>query len=793
MLTETIPLQLSKYAYKGRIVAVAAALLFILYGAAFLWFYTPYGGPRFLWRPDAQLIIQLSPEESGLQPNDIVLAINGTPSIRMRPIYPLPLQTEYTFTIQREQITEEIAIPVWATLNATVLQTYLPATVLAFAGWLVGTIILLLARKENDDALSAGYIFLLSAVVLIGIQASLEGAPGAWIGGHSGIYLLAVAWVYLGMIPRTEPLTPRLRRMFYALFAGALFLSLAAAFEALYLFPLRTSFQEELGISLYSLGFILAAVGLIACVLIVALRCWQLPRSQYLRQQLFLLLIFIGIGTFPAMVLTILPRALWDVTPLPFPIAIVLMLFIPLGYLFVIYRKGFLGLDLIFSRIIHLTLLALLVFGFYVGGLYLVQAWLKLPGQEAVLPATIVFFPTLLVTLYASEPIGRFVQQAVYGNIVLTQDKLAELALTLSMRPELATLEQMVTAVADMFNISHAFLALTNGAGQLLPVGQASAYPWPLPDSARKLQRPLLRSRIADAQQYRTLFEAVSWVELVLPVQVRQESIGVLLLSRPSEQGYFNARQLQFLRQAAGVLAVGSENITLFESTLKLSRERLSFQEQERKKLSQQIHDDPLQQITYATTLVDQLVHKGDDHRAGNPLLPTVAVHLRQAAETLREICVGLYPPMQDQGIELAIQEIMVQFRANYGLKTVVSLPKTGLFQAGMLNDQQVTAVCRILTEALNNVVKHAPSAMATVSLDCVQDELILSIKDNGPGNAFAESSFSELMRQGHLGIVGMYEWARLVGGRLQLGANQPTGFHLLFICPLKTRNFSLD
>ena len=779
-----MPNRFSKLAYKGRLLAIAAALLFILYGAAFLWFYTPYGGPYFLWRPDAQLIIQESPHDARLKQGDQVLAINRQSPVRMRPIYPLPLQTEYTLTIERENTISTLTIPVWATLNANIVRSFLPATVLSLAGWLVGAIILFLARWDNRDALTAGYTFLLSAVVLMGIQASLEGTPGAWVGGHCGIYLLAAAWVYLGVVPRAEPLTSRWRNIFYGLFAGAISLSLAAAYEVLFLFPQQISFQDVMGVSLYSLGFLLSAIGLLACVVIILLRWWRLPKKNYLRQQLLLLLIFIGIGTLPTMLLTVIPRALWDVTPLPFPIAISLMLFIPLGYLFVIYRKGFLGLDIVFSRIIHLTLLALLVFGFYVGGLYLVQAWLQLPAQEAVLPATIIFFPTLLVALYASEPVGRFVQQAVYGNIVLTQEKLAELALALSMRPELATLEQMVTAVAEMFDVSHSFLALTNGTGQLMPVGNVSTYAASLPANMKKLQRPLLRSRPQDARN--SIFETVSWAELILPVQVRHELIGVLLLSRPGEQGYFNARQLQFLRQAAGVLAVGSENITLFEATLKLSRERLSFQEQERKKLSQQIHDDPLQQITYATTMVDQLVHRGEViQQAGDPL-PTVAVHLRQAAGTLREICVGLYPPMQDQGVELAVQEIVVQFRGKYGLKTDFSLPKKPVPQ---IDEQVVTAVCRILTEALNNIVKHAPAATATVALECNNEELTLTIADDGPGNPLAESSFSELVRHGHLGIVGMYEWAKLVNGRLQLTTNQPTGSRLLFTCPLNHDN----
>src|SRR5690606_34973870 len=135
-----------------------------------------------------------------------------------------------------------------------------------------------------------------------------------WIGGHCGIFLLAAAWVYLGVIPRTEPLALRWRNLFYGLFAGAISLNLAAAYEVLFLFPQQISFQDVMGVSLYSLGFLLSAIGLLACVLIILLRWWRLPKGDYLRQQLLLLLIFIGIGTLPAMLLTVIPRALWDVT-----------------------------------------------------------------------------------------------------------------------------------------------------------------------------------------------------------------------------------------------------------------------------------------------------------------------------------------------------------------------------------------------------------------------------------------------------------------------------------------------
>lgn len=794
MLNEKLPRLLSTYAYKSRLLATAAALLFVLYGAIFIGFYTPGHGPLFRWRPDAQLTVLSVPDDSQLLPGDQVLAIDGMAPVRMRPIYPLPLKSAYTFTIQRGSETRAFSVSVTLPPILAELWPFVPTTILALVGWLVGTIILLFADKENDDALATGYIFLLSAVVLMGIQASLEGAPGAWLAGHSGIFILAVGWVYLGTIPRTAPLTPRVKQVFGGLLLGALLLAGAAVFEVLYLFPRHTSFQEIIGLSLYALGFLLAGMGLIIGVVLVALRCWQLPRGQYLRQQLNILLIFMGIGTVPTMLLTVMPRALWDVTLLPFPLAIGLMLFIPLGYLFVIYRRGFLKLDIIFGHIAHLMLLGLLVFGFYIGTLYLIQRWWVLSGQDLLLPATIVFFPALLIAVFASKPISQFVQQAMFDSSFLSQAKLAEMTASLSLRPELATLEKMVAMMAQMFQVAQTVLVLTNDKGQLVPLGQGQ-----LPSSVlgslasvKTIQSPLLRSRSADRQQYKALFTAVPWAELLIPVQIRQEPIGLLVLSRPGGQGFFNARQLDFLTQAAGVLAVGSENITLFEATLRLSRDRLAFQEQERRKLSQQIHDDPLQQITYATTILDQVVRQAPEVSATYPLLPSAAGHLRQSAQTLREICIGLYPPMQEQGIELAIQEIVAQFQTKYGVQTAVTIAPQLQRCITWVSDQQVTAVCRILTEALNNVMKHAPGASVTVALACVQNQLELSIQDNGPGTLFMHRSFSELMRQGHMGIVGMYEWARVVDGQLRFTPNEPSGLGVFFSCPLASNESDL-
>ncbi|MCA9928356.1 MAG: hypothetical protein KC419_07765, partial [Anaerolineales bacterium] len=409
MQTDIVISRLDRWLYRGRFVLSAFALLFILYCTIYLWFYVPYGGPLTQWQPDSQLVVLDVQPDSPLQVGDTIIQIEGQLPVRMRPIYPLPLRDSYELTVQRGAETITQAVTVAAPLNADIVSSYLPATLIAFIGWLVGTIMLFWAKVENKQAVHVGLIFLLGGVVLSGVQASLEGAPGAWIGGHVLIFWQFLAWVYLATIPRDRPLSRHIRRWLGTLAIAATLLGGTAVYEVLILFPSSTSFRELVDIGLCEVGLFLAAFGLVVCIALLINRVWRLPAQSFLRQQLIILIVFMSTGILPIILFTIVPRVLTNSVLLPFPVAIGLLIFIPLGYLFVIYRNGFLGLDLIFSRVLYLVLLSLTVYSFYIGSYHLIRRLLGVSGGDAVGATTIIFFPTLLLTIGLSKPVSRFV------------------------------------------------------------------------------------------------------------------------------------------------------------------------------------------------------------------------------------------------------------------------------------------------------------------------------------------------------------------------------------------------
>ena len=92
-------------------------------------------------------------------------------------------------------------------------------------------------------------------------------------------------------------------------------------------------------------------------------------------------------------------------------------------------------------------------------------------------------------------------------------------------------------------------------------------------------------------------------------------------------------------------------------------------------------------------------------------------------------------------------------------------------------------AVFRIAQEALSNVRKHAASA-SRVSVAMVFDdrEVTLVVEDNGPGFQMAPSAV--MLRQGHLGLTGMAERARLFGGNLSVETTLGKGTTVILRLP---------
>ena len=746
-----------------------------------MWFLTPFTFHEYDWYPDSQIIVSKVLDESPgntLVVGDRILRIDEQPVRRLRPVYPLPIQDEYEFTVLRGETVQKINVPA-SPINSIGVGYRLPAGIISFLGLFVGGLILLIAPKNNKQAIHIGAIFLLASITIIGIQGGLFGVPGAWIGGHFLVFFLCLGWLYLGTLPRDEPLSSRMRKIFKSLFLIAGILASISLFEVIVLFPRVTSIQEISGLSMYSFGFLLSSLCLIIAAMMIIFRAFRRYDSPYHRQQIRILAVFICIGIFPAVFLTIIPDALFDAVFLPFPVAIALLGFIPAGYFYIIYRRGYLHLDLIFSRIAVFMILAMMMLLIYSVGLHIIHTQFNI-SSSAIVPAVLMFLPILLVTMYTRGPVHKAIQGLFFGPIASNQS-IPTFVSALSSNPELITLQDMLNRLAFDFRAQRAILLLKDRNNLYAPVAQVKVENAGCLSEFDKFLRPQLRSARTN-KMHNSLFETYSWAEILVPVVIRGEQVGFLAMSRPFPNGFYNAEQVAYLSRMADMIAVGSEAISLFDASRKLSLELLSSREDERRSIASEIHDGPVQELVFLTQEVRNIVHKSNLQPDISQKLTEQAAQLQGIVVQLRDVCTGLYPPFIDQGVKFIVEALAHKFLSEHGLNIEIKSPD---FDDSMLPQKVCRTVYRVLLESLTNVVKHAQTKNVEIELDYTGAQVFLSISDDGIGCSLQDRSVSELIRQSHTGVVGMFEWAELVSGSLSIQQNKPSGTIVILEVPL--------
>ncbi len=182
-------------------------------------------------------------------------------------------------------------------------------------------------------------------------------------------------------------------------------------------------------------------------------------------------------------------------------------------------------------------------------------------------------------------------------------------------------------------------------------------------------------------------------------------------------------------------------------------RLQLRAQEEERKRVARDLHDEVNQALTAVVLRLEALTHTAPP-RLRDELAETKGL-ANQAMGELLQLARQLRPTaLDDHGFVPAIEEQLRRFKAQYGIDTNLST-RGELENLG--SDQQLV-LYRVTQEALNNVVRHARAQSVSVDIACDDGSVALEVADDGAGFMLGEEERG-------LGLEGMAERARLVDG----------------------------
>jgi PAS domain S-box-containing protein len=251
-----------------------------------------------------------------------------------------------------------------------------------------------------------------------------------------------------------------------------------------------------------------------------------------------------------------------------------------------------------------------------------------------------------------------------------------------------------------------------------------------------------------------------------------QDVIDTLMAAGERLSRFFERRraQIKFLMQK-DELQASAERLFAMAGRL------VDSQEEERRRIAREIHDDFTQRLALVSVKIGNLAGRDRATTLGemDAGLEDVRESIVAVAGDLRDLSHQLHPTMLALlGLVRALRALCEEFQRARGIETVFEL------SASDQDASEQAAIClyRVLQESLMNVAKHSDSASVRVSLVRQADQLEMRIRDEGRG--FDPDADG---RQG-IGLVNIEERVRLLNGKLIVNSNPGAGTEIVVQVP---------
>jgi PAS domain S-box-containing protein len=202
-----------------------------------------------------------------------------------------------------------------------------------------------------------------------------------------------------------------------------------------------------------------------------------------------------------------------------------------------------------------------------------------------------------------------------------------------------------------------------------------------------------------------------------------------------------------------------------------LSGQSLHLQDQERRRIARELHDSS-GQLLVALGMNLSLVqseNSNSDLRAAKAIQESIGL-VQQLSRELRTISHLLHPPLLDEvGLASALRSYLDGFTERSKIKVDLALPE----DLGRLPQDSETAIFRIVQECLTNIHRHSQSPVARVRITRSDSQVNLEVEDRGTGIAPEKRQVMDSEGTAGVGIRGMRERLRHLGGSLEINSTE--------------------
>ena len=276
-----------------------------------------------------------------------------------------------------------------------------------------------------------------------------------------------------------------------------------------------------------------------------------------------------------------------------------------------------------------------------------------------------------------------------------------------------------------------------------------------------------------------------------VPLRAKDNVLGVMNVASYTPH-YFTKRDKHLLHSIGDQLGMAIEQAKLYKTLndgrqryQMLLRQSLTIQEEERRRIARELHDETSQDLTALALNLQAITEMVGMDNVDNTEIKAIlrkahTIALHAGAEITRLIR-ELRPTLLDTlGLPAAIRNLAETNLVSKGIN--VSLELEGMEQR--LSPETELSLFRITQEAMGNIVRHSEAKNATIRLECNATKCVLRVEDDGKG--FNVNEITSIDQKGRgAGLFGMKERVTLAGGECAIDSRLGQGTKIISKVPI--------
>jgi signal transduction histidine kinase/CheY-like chemotaxis protein len=327
--------------------------------------------------------------------------------------------------------------------------------------------------------------------------------------------------------------------------------------------------------------------------------------------------------------------------------------------------------------------------------------------------------------------------------------------------------------------------------------GSETAQPpqWPADDIIKTKvaseMKPLLLSRGED-KIYEIPAETSlirSGYDIYIPLIIRDQAIGIIKTTKLPPHKPLRSSDIEFLLTLGGQSSIALSNSRLYENLEKahgeveeLLKRVITNTEDERLRISLELHDGPIQSIIAAQFAVQACRASLNTNTTKiDEKLTNVGQTLLETTQNLRRIVSDLHPPdLEKSGLVYAIREYLNIIENEDKLKCYFKVKG----KVVKLTYSTERGIYYIVRETITNIRKHAQASKIEVVIEFREDKMDITVQDDGIGFDPTKMNFNVMGN--HVGLRSIHERARVLKSELIINSKPGSGTIIHLVLPIK-------